>query len=158
MKCPHCYAQETKVIDSRSANDGLAIRRRRECSRCRARFSTYEEVELLNFYVIKKDGRRELYDRSKLVRGVRRACEKRPIPEEKILKMISRLEQKIREGRKREIASRVIGDLVMKELKKIDEIAYIRFASVYKSFKDAESLAEELKSFTNLRQKICKSK
>lgn len=155
MKCPNCYARETKVIDSRSVNQGLAIRRRRECLRCRSRFSTYEEVELLNFYVIKKSGQRELYDHNKLERGLRRACEKRPIPEEKILKAISRIEQKIRSSRKHEIASKIIGELVMKELKKLDEVAYIRFASVYKSFKDVESFAQELGTFTNLKKKIC---
>ena len=146
------------MIDSRAANDGLAIRRRRLCSRCRSRFSTYEEVELLNFYVIKKDGRRELYAREKMERGVRRACEKRPISEETVLKLISRIEQKIRAGRKREVESRTIGELVMKELKKLDEIAYIRFASVYKSFKDVESLARELGEFTDLRKNIYQTK
>ncbi len=156
MKCPNCYAQETKVIDSRSVNQGLAVRRRRECNRCRSRFSTYEEVELLNFYVVKKDGKRELYGRGKLERGLRRACEKRPIPEERILKSISRIEQKIRSSRKHEIASRLIGELVMKELKKLDDVAYIRFASVYKSFRDVGEFAKELGTFTNLRKKICK--
>ncbi|MDD5627101.1 MAG: transcriptional regulator NrdR [Patescibacteria group bacterium] len=156
MRCPHCHASETKVLDSRSANDGFVIRRRRECPRCRSRFSTYEEVELLNFYVIKKDGRRELYDRTKLERGIRRACEKRPIAEETILKMLSRIEQKIREDRKREIGSRLIGELVMKELKKLDDVAYIRFASVYKSFKDVESFAQELSAFTDLKRQICR--
>lgn len=156
MKCPHCHAQGTKVIDSRGVQDGLAIRRRRQCPRCRSRFSTYEEVELLNFYVVKKSGERELYDRAKLERGMRRACEKRPIPEEKISRAISRIEQKIRASRKREIASKFIGELVMKELKKLDEVAYIRFASVYKSFKDVESFAKELGTFTNLKNKICR--
>ncbi len=156
MKCPNCYAQDTKVIDSRSVNGGLAIRRRRECARCRSRFSTYEVVELLNFYVIKKDGRRELYDRAKLERGIRRACEKRPIPEEKILKSISRIEQKIRSSRKHEIASKVIGALVMSELKRLDEVAYIRFASVYKSFRDVDSFVQELGHFTDVRNRICR--
>jgi len=156
MKCPNCYAQETKVIDSRSVNQGLAVRRRRECVRCRSRFSTYEGVELLNFYVVKKDGKRELYDRGKLERGLRRACEKRPISEDRILKLISRIEQKIRSSRKHEIASRLIGELVMKELKKLDDVAYIRFASVYKSFRDVDEFAKELGTFTNLRKKICK--
>lgn len=156
MKCPNCYASDTKVIDSRSVNDGLAIRRRRECARCRSRFSTYEEVELLNFYVIKKDGRRELYDRAKLERGIRRACEKRPISEEKILKAISRIEQKIRSSRKHEIASRLIGGFVMSELKRLDEVAYIRFASVYKSFKDVDGFVQELGHLTDVKRRICR--
>lgn len=156
MRCPNCHALETRVVDSRAANDGFAIRRRRECQRCRNRFSTYEEVELLNFYVIKKDGRRELYERTKMERGIRRACEKRPIAEEKIMRLLSRIEQKIREGRKGEIGSRVIGELVMRELKKLDEIAYIRFASVYKSFKDVDSLINELSSFKDIRKKLCR--
>jgi len=110
----------------------------------------------LNFYVVKKDGKRELYDRTKLERGLRRACEKRPIFEERILKLISRIEQKIRSSRKHEIASHLIGELVMKELKKLDDVAYIRFASVYKSFRDVDEFAKELGTFTNLRRNICK--
>jgi len=146
MKCPACYASQTQVIDSRISGDGFAIRRRRKCSRCRLRFSTYEEIELLNFYVVKKDGRRELYDKNKLVNGLRKACQKRPIPIEQFDKLVNRIEREIRKSRKKEISSKVIGEIAMKELKKIDEVAYIRFASVYRSFKDIESFQAELKS------------
>lgn len=144
MKCPVCYFQDTKVVDSRVAADGLSIRRRRECLKCGYRFSTYEEVEILDLTVVKRDGRKENYGRDKLVKGLKRALEKRPITEEKFKKLVSLIERDIQSLRKSEIISDQIGQIVMKQLKKIDQVAYIRFASVYESFKDAQSFKREL--------------
>lgn len=144
MKCPICYFQDTKVIDSRVASDGLSIRRRRECLKCGYRFSTYEEVEILDITVIKRDGRKENYSRDKLVKGLKRALEKRPITEEKFKKLVSLIERDIQALRKTEIISDQVGQMVMKQLKKLDQVAYIRFASVYESFKDAQSFKREL--------------
>lgn len=144
MRCPVCYFQDTKVVDSRVASDGLSIRRRRECLKCGYRFSTYEEVEILDLTIVKRDGRKETYVREKLVKGLRRALEKRPITEEKFKKLVSLIERDLQVMRKNEILSDQIGQIVMKQLKKIDQVAYIRFASVYESFKDAQSFKKEL--------------
>ncbi len=144
MKCPICYFQDTKVVDSRVASDGLSIRRRRECLKCGYRFSTYEEVEILDLTIVKRDGRKESYLRDKLIKGLRRALEKRPITEEKFKKTVSMIERDLQVLRKSEILSDQIGQIVMKQLKKIDQVAYIRFASVYESFKDAQSFKREL--------------
>lgn len=144
MKCPVCYFQDTKVVDSRVAADGLSIRRRRECLKCGYRFSTYEEVEILDLTIVKRDGRKESYVRDKLIKGLRRALEKRPITEEKFKKLVSLIERDLQVMRKNEILSDQVGQIVMKQLKKIDQVAYIRFASVYESFKDAQSFKKEL--------------
>ncbi|QQS60251.1 transcriptional repressor NrdR [Candidatus Falkowbacteria bacterium] len=144
MRCPVCYFQDTKVVDSRVAVDGLSIRRRRECLKCGYRFSTYEEVEILDLTIVKRDGRKETYVREKLIKGLRRALEKRPITEEKFKKLVSLIERDLQVMRKNEILSDQIGQIVMKQLKKIDQVAYIRFASVYESFKDAQSFKKEL--------------
>ena len=144
MKCPVCYFLDTKVVDSRAAADGLSIRRRRECLKCGFRFSTYEEVEILELTIVKRDGRKEGYSREKLVKGLRRAFEKRPITEEKFKKLINLIERDLQALRKSEILSEQIGLIVMKQLKKADQVAYIRFASVYQSFKDAQSFKREL--------------
>ncbi len=144
MRCPVCYFQDTKVVDSRVAADGLSIRRRRECLKCGYRFSTYEEVEILDLTIVKRDGRKETYVRDKLIKGLRRALEKRPITEEKFKKLVSLIERDLQVMRKNEILSDQIGQIVMKQLKKIDQVAYIRFASVYESFKDAQSFKKEL--------------
>ena len=144
MKYPICYFQDTKVVDSRVASDGLSIRRRRECLKCGYRFSTYEEVEILDLTIVKRDGRKESYLRDKLIKGLRRALEKRPITEEKFKKVVSMIERDLQVLRKSEILSDQIGQIVMKQLKKIDQVAYIRFASVYESFKDAQSFKREL--------------
>ncbi len=144
MKCPVCYFQDTKVVDSRVAADGLSIRRRRECLKCGFRFSTYEEVEILDLTVVKRDGRKETYLRAKLVKGLKSAFEKRPITEEKFKKLINLIERDLQALRKNEILSEQIGQIVMKQLKKMDQVAYIRFASVYQSFKDAQSFKREL--------------
>ena len=144
MRCPVCYFQDTKVVDSRVAADGLSIRRRRECLKCGYRFSTYEEVEILDLTIVKRDGRKETYVRDKLIKGLRRALEKRPITVEKFKKLVSLIERDLQVMRKNEILSDQIGQIVMKQLKKIDQVAYIRFASVYESFQDAQSFKKEL--------------
>ncbi len=144
MKCPVCSFQDTKVVDSRVAGDGLSIRRRRECLKCGYRFSTYEEVEILDLTIVKRDGRKEGYVRDKLIKGLRRALEKRPITEEKFKRLVSLIERDLQSLRKSEILADKIGQAVMKQLKKIDQVAYIRFASVYESFKDVQSFKREL--------------
>lgn len=145
MFCPFCGHTDTKVIDSRLTEDGGAIRRRRECGKCGERFSTYEEMVLLNITVVKRDGRKEAYEREKVEQGIKRALEKRPISHEEFRNLINRVERDIQVLRKEEIKSSEIGEIVMKELKNLDEVAYIRFASVYKSFKDVKSFEKELK-------------
>jgi len=137
MKCPICYYEDTKVIDSRVASEGLCIRRRRQCLKCNFRFSTYEEIEILDLVVLKRDGQRESYNRDKLVKGLKIALEKRKVTEDKFKKLIHSLERDIQKLRKNEIKSEEIGAIAMKHLKKIDQVAYIRYASVYESFKDA---------------------
>ncbi len=144
MKCPYCPAQETMVIETRDA-DLDAIRRRRGCAKCGKRFTTYEKLELLGLFVAKRDGRRENFDRAKLRNGILKACEKRPIPHEKIEKAIDEIERKLREGGKTEVRSRRIGELVMEKLRELDEVAYIRFASVYRNFSDVKSFEKEIK-------------
>ena len=144
MRCPRCKKPDTKVIDSRETDQGRAIRRRRECAKCGSRFTTFERIETANLIVVKKDGMREPYDRSKLERGIWVACSKRPISEEKINKMIGKLEERWTSRGKREVGSHLIGSDIMKGLKKIDEVAYIRFASVYKSFEDAKEFKQEI--------------
>jgi transcriptional repressor NrdR len=144
MKCPICYYPDTKVVDSRVASDGLSIRRRRECLKCSFRFSTYEEIELLDLVIVKRDGRRESYSREKLVGGLKKACEKRPITEDLFKKLVHSTERDLQRLKKTEITSKQIGQAVMKNLKKLDPIAYIRYASVYESFKDAQEFRKEL--------------
>jgi transcriptional repressor NrdR len=143
MTCPFCSHPETKVIDSRESNDGKVIRRRRECLKCHRRFSTYEQLELLNFVVVKKDGRKEEYKREKIEAGIKKALEKRPVEEKKIEEMIDEIEYKLHQKGNCEISSKEIGSLVLEKLKAIDEVAYLRFASVYKSFGSAESFKKE---------------
>ena len=145
MRCPACYNEDTKVTDSRVLSDGMAIRRRRECVKCEFRFSTYESVEILNLTVVKSDGRREPYSKEKLEKGLRKAFEKRPITDEKFKMLVSDIERDIQiKAKKDEIASVDVGEIVIKHLKKADKVAYIRFASVYKSFETAESFKEEV--------------
>jgi transcriptional repressor NrdR len=144
MKCPICHYEDTKVVDSRVASDGLCIRRRRQCLKCDFRFSTYEEVEILDLMVVKRNGQRESYSRDKLVKGLKRALEKRPITEDDFKKLVHSLERDFQSLRKNEIDSEKVGSIVMKHLKKLDQIAYIRYASVYESFKDAKQFQEEL--------------
>jgi len=144
MKCPICFYQDTKVVDSRVASDGLSIRRRRECLKCGFRFSTYEEVEILDLTIVKRDGHKEVYSRDKLKKGLRKALEKRPITEENFKKLVNSIERDLQAMRKRELTSDQIGQVLMKHLKRTDQVAYIRFASVYKSFKDAQEFSREL--------------
>ncbi len=146
MRCPKCQNLETKVIDSREIDEGAAIRRRRECLKCQFRFSTYEEIELLNLIVAKKDGREEPYQRNKLEKGIRIACEKRNIDEERFKRIITRIEERIQnEAKNNTISSNRIGELVIQELKKVDKVAYIRFASVYREFENVKTFQEEIK-------------
>lgn len=145
MRCPSCQAEETKVLDSRVVEGGAAVRRRRECLKCSHRFSTYEQVELPRLVVVKKDGRREPYRREKLEGGVRKALEKRPVPERRVREVIAAIERSIQAHGEDEVPSRLIGEAVMRALKDLDEVAYIRFASVYKAFRDADTFEEELK-------------
>ena len=145
MRCPFCGKDNTRVIDSRPAEDGNAIRRRRECDVCRRRFTTYEKVEMIPLIVIKKDNNRETYDRSKIEGGVFRACHKRPISADQIKSMIDEVEAGIFKKEAREISSREIGEMVMEKLKDLDSVAYVRFASVYREFKDVNTFMDELK-------------
>ncbi len=144
MKCPFCSSPETKVIDSRSAQKNNAIRRRRECLDCGHRFTTYEYVVDYPLVIIKNDGSREEYDRAKLQKSIKIACNKRPIPQDKIEEIVLEIEKGIEETSGSEIASKQIGELVMKHLKDTDEVAYIRFASVYKQFKDLEEFKDQI--------------
>ena len=144
MKCPYCSHSESKVVDSRPAEEGNSIRRRRECLACRKRFTTYEIVESLPLVVVKKDGSRQSFDRNKLLSGLIRACEKRPVPYSALEEMIDEIEQVLQNKMEREIPSSEIGELVMERLKKVDEVAYVRFASVYRQFKDINTFMLEL--------------
>jgi transcriptional repressor NrdR len=143
MLCPFCSHSETKVIDSRESSDGKVIRRRRECLKCQKRFSTYEQLELLNFVVVKKDGHKEDYKRAKLENGIRKALEKRPVENKKIEEAVDEIEYKLHLKKDCEIQSREIGKLVLEKLKELDDVAYLRFASVYKGFGSAESFVKE---------------
>ena len=149
MKCPYCSHPDTRVIDSRPAEDGNSIRRRRSCDVCGKRFTTYEKVETIPLIIIKKDDTREQYNREKIESGVLRACYKRPVPAEEIQKTVERIETKIFSLEEKEIPSSAIGEIVMEELKKLDEVAYVRFASVYREFKDVSTFMDELKKFMN---------
>ncbi len=146
MKCPSCGHLEDKVIDSRSAKEGQAIRRRRECLGCQRRFTTYETVEGAPLLVIKKDGRREPFSREKILNGLLRACEKRPIPAERIHAIVDALEAEVMQKGQDEVQSSEIGERLMTELHHLDEVAYVRFASVYRHFKDLNQFLEELRS------------
>lgn len=149
MKCPFCGHDEDRVIDSRPAEDGAAIRRRRECIGCGARFTTYEKIETLPLLVVKKDGTREPFNRDKLLNGLLKACEKRPVSNEQLMELLTFVEGQVQNAVNREISSKDIGELVMKKLKEIDEVAYVRFASVYRQFKDVNSFLEELNEMLN---------
>ena len=146
MKCPICKVPDSKVVDSRAAEDGFVIRRRRECEKCQTRFTTYERVERVPYKVIKKDGRIEDYDRNKIMRGILTACEKRPIKLAQMEKLVNEIETQLEENYKREVETREIGELVMQNLQKMDEVAYIRFTSVYRQFKDINHLMKEVQN------------
>ena len=144
MKCPYCGEDNTKVIDSRPAEENSAIRRRRQCDACRRRFTTYEKVETLPLFVIKKDNSREPYNRSKIEKGILNACHKRPVAAGRINQLIDEIEASVFSMEEKEIRSSVIGELVMAKLKELDEVAYVRFASVYREFKDVNTFLQEL--------------
>jgi len=152
MKCPFCGNDEDKVIDSRPADEGLAIRRRRECMSCNERFTTYEKVENLPLVVIKKDGTRQPFDRDKIISGIMKACEKRPVSTEQVESIVNSIESQTQNSLKREISSNELGKMVMDKLKGIDEVAYVRFASVYRQFKDVNSFFDELSDIIKKRE------
>ena len=149
MKCPFCSHENTRVIDSRPAEDNNSIRRRRVCDECGKRFTTYEKIETIPLIIIKKDNNREAYDRSKIEAGVLRACHKRPVSAQQITTLVDEVENEIFNREEREIPSGTIGELVMNKLKDLDAVAYVRFASVYREFKDVNTFMEELKSVLN---------
>ena len=153
MKCPYCNHPDTRVIDSRPAEDGSAIRRRRSCDECGKRFTTYEKVETIPLIIIKKDNNREQYNRSKIVRGIIRACYKRPVSAEAIQKTVERIENEIFNLEAKEVSSTDVGEIVMDELKELDEVAYVRFASVYREFKDVNTFMDEIKKMMLDRSK-----
>ncbi|MBI3996926.1 MAG: transcriptional repressor NrdR [Candidatus Omnitrophica bacterium] len=153
MKCPFCGHQEDKVVDSRASSDGLAIRRRRECLGCAKRFTTYEHIEEQPLMVVKKDGRREPFDRHKLLAGLVKACEKRPVSMDDLEGLVDELERELSQQFEREVSSREIGERVMRRLHAIDPVAYVRFASVYREFKDVEQFMRELKDLLALKAK-----
>jgi transcriptional repressor NrdR len=146
MKCPFCNHPESKVIDSRESKKGLSIRRRRECLSCRRRFTTYEKIEEIPYMVVKKDGSRQPFDGQKLLRGLLKACEKRPIPVRKLEEIVEEIENKVQERPDKEIKASEIGHLVMEKLKALDQVAYVRFASVYREFKDVLEFKQELET------------
>ena len=148
MKCPFCAYGDSKVVDSRLGEDGTLTRRRRECFQCNRRFTTYERVEIALPLVVKKDGRREPFDSEKLKMGIRRACEKRPVSTEQIEKVVGNIEKKIQESGEKEVGASIIGEFVMEELRHLDKVAYVRFASVYRQFKDIAEFVEEIKDIT----------
>lgn len=153
MKCPYCGRLDDKVIDSRAANEGKSIRRRRECLKCGRRFTTYENIEELSLMVIKKDGRREPFDRNKIVSGIVKACEKRPISIDKIEEFVDSIERTLQKKFDKEANSSFIGELIMDNLRDLDEVAYVRFASVYRSFKDLNQFMKELKELLIHKEK-----
>lgn len=149
MKCPFCSHENTRVIDSRPAEDNNSIRRRRVCDECGKRFTTYEKIETIPLIIMKKDNNREAYDRSKIEAGVLRACHKRPVSAQQITTLVDEVENEIFNREEREIPSGIIGELVMNKLKDLDAVAYVRFASVYREFKDVNTFMDELKSVLN---------
>lgn len=153
MKCPYCDYLDTKVIDSRPTEEGHAIRRRRECDHCRKRFTTYEKVEEVPMMVIKKDGSREAFDRNKVLNGIIKACEKRPVSLNEIEKIVDEIERGLSNMMEKEVESRVIGEIIMEHLKDIDEVSYVRFASVYRQFRDINTFISEIEKLLNKEKK-----
>jgi len=153
MRCPYCGYNEDKVIDSRETQDATSIRRRRECLKCGRRFTTYEYIEKTPLMVIKKDGRREVFQREKILNGLLRACHKRPISVETLEKVVSEIEKEIQKKFDREVESRYIGKLVMEKLSQLDDVAYVRFASVYRQFKDINQFLRELREILSRKMK-----
>lgn len=148
MKCPHCGYDGDRVIDSRPVDEGIAIRRRRECMSCLERFTTYERVENMSLMVIKKDGSRQPFERNKLINGILKSCEKRPVSTQQITKIVDTIERQLENNLRREVPTRELGELVLQQLRDIDEVAYIRFASVYREFVDIGSFFDAISSLT----------
>lgn len=155
MKCPFCGEDDTRVIDSRPADENMSIRRRRQCDKCQKRFTTYEKVEAIPLVVIKKDQTREPYDRTKIEKGVFRSCHKRPISVPQMNHLVDQVEAKVFSKEEREIPSSYIGELVMRYLEELDAVAYVRFASIYREFKDVDTFMEELKKILDKQLKLC---
>jgi transcriptional repressor NrdR len=153
VKCPFCSHLDDKVIDSREARTGDLIRRRRECLKCARRFTTYERIDEIPYMVIKKDGRRERFDRQKILQGLLKSCEKRPVPTAKLESMVDEVERAVQEAKERELTTQELGELLMVRLKKLDKVAYVRFASVYMDFKDIKEFMNELNSLLKDRTK-----
>lgn len=149
MKCPFCGELKDRVVDSRESRDGLAVRRRRECLSCSRRFTSYEQIEDIPYMVVKNDGSREDFDRKKLLAGLHRACQKRPVAVTELQRIVDKVEQKLHEQEDREISTREIGTEIMRRLKKLDQVAYVRFASVYRKFEDVDAFMEELQKLVN---------
>lgn len=147
MKCPFCGYGDSKVLDTRPTDEGNTIRRRRECLNCQKRFTTYEKIEQSPIMVVKKDGNRQAFDREKIIRGMIKSCEKRPVSAADIEEAVNNIEKKIENSMKKEISSLEVGEMVMDELKDLDEVSYVRFASVYREFKDLQSFVDELENF-----------
>lgn len=156
VRCPYCNKADTKVLETRETSEA-ETRRRRECLKCSKRFTTYEQIEQVPLLVVKKDGKREQFDKQKLRRGILHSCEKRPVSAEKIEEMVSEVEMKLRNHKKLEVKSTHIGELIMRRLRKVDKVAYIRFASVYRDFTDLESFATELEKLLEERNKKVKA-
>ena len=144
MRCPFCGNTEDRVVDSRESREGEVIRRRRECTRCQRRFTSYEKIEMLPFQVVKRDQRREPYDRQKLMRGLQVACRKRPVPQDELERVADSIETAMHDSGEREISSQQLGRMVMKRLRELDPVAYVRFASVYRRFEDVDAFVKEL--------------
>lgn len=151
MRCPYCNDPESKVVDSRPTDEGGSIRRRRECLACQKRFTTYETIEQMPLFVVKRDGSRQLFDKSKILNGLFRACEKRRVPLQQLEAVADEIEQVLQNSLEREVTTQAIGELIMKRLKEIDQVAYVRFVSVYRSFEDIESFMAELTSLKDER-------
>ena len=152
MRCPFCAYLEDKVVDSRESREGDAIRRRRECLRCERRFTSYERIDEIPYMVVKKDGRREPFDRNKVMAGILRACEKRPVPSAKLDSIVNSVEKYVQESPERERPTSKIGEIIMRRLKELDKVAYVRFASVYRHFRDSGEFMSELKNLLNAKE------
>ena len=158
MKCPFCAFLEDKVVDSREAKDGDSIRRRRECLQCGRRFTSYERIDEIPYMVVKKDGRREIFDRNKIMAGLLRACEKRPISASQLESIVDDVEKNVQEATDREMPTSDLGKIIMRRLKELDKVAYVRFASVYLKFEDVSEFMTELKYLVQVRDKSVKTK
>jgi len=152
MKCPFCAHSEDKVIDSRESKEGDAIRRRRQCLACERRFTTYEKIDEIPYMVVKKDGRREKFERQKVLNGLIKACEKRPIPMSKLAAIVDHIESRIADSSERELSTTTVGEILMDELRQLDKIAYVRFASVYRDFQDEQAFLSELQGLLRTRR------